>query len=449
MTALRSLRALTTVALASLLSACSNASPDAATTTARVQACGEFSPLAQAVIDGANSGPATVSRVDWRYNTMVAGPIIGGQAFGDAVADLVSSATTEVIVESFILQDTWVAGRLRDAIAQLDPSIPVYVLFTTDTASTINLHTEGGMADTVLAQLDPDSSHNVIVAAWDGRIQIDHDKSIIVDRATVLVSNINMETAADPTDSGGNDWYQMGMILQGEIAGVAASEATSAWAHAGAIRSSIPGNDTNTIPTLTAPGGTGCTPMIALTREAGEGEDASADQAFASLFTAAQQVVHVQTPNLNDDGALAALVQATNDVDVYVVLSKGFTGWTEDIPGQGGSNVDVVEDRLPSMLADSGNPCNLHVRWYATPDNPGVAVDGTYIDGASHAKFASADSQVMVLGSQNMDTQSWKTSREFSIAIDDAATTQQFDDAYQQVWDRSVCAFECGGCSGQ
>ncbi len=434
--------------LAPALAGCTNPTDRSGSTTSGDQACGELSPLAQAVLDGANSAPSTVPRVDWKYNTVVAGPIIGGEAFGDAVYNLVSSATQEVIVESFILTDTWITGRLRDAIAQLDPSIPVYVLFTTDTNSTINLHTENGMAGDVQQLLDPDSSHNVMVAAWDGRIDINHDKSIIVDRSQVLVSNINMENAADPTwaDPNGNDWYQMAMLLQGEIAGVAASEATSAWTHAGAITASQQGAATWSIPTMTSPGGTGCTPMLALGREVTAGENSSADQGFAALFTNAQQVLHLQTPNLNDTGALNALVQATNNVDVYVVLSKGFTGWTEDLPGEGGSNVDVVSDTLPDMLQNAGNPCSLHIRWYATSDNPGVAVDGTYVTGASHAKFASADSQVAIVGSQNMDTQSWQVSREFSVAIDDATTTQTLDAAFQTVWDRGQCAFECGGC---
>jgi hypothetical protein len=390
-----------------------------------------------------------VPRVNWSYNSVVSGPIIGGQAFADAVTQVVTAAKQEVIIESFIIADTWITGQVRDAIAKIDPTIPVYVLFTTDTTSTVNLQTEQEMADNVLALLDPSHTHNVIVANWNGRIEINHDKSIIVDRSVLLVSNINMEPSADPTwaSSSGNDWYQMGVILKGEIAGVAASEATSAWTHEGALAASQPGAATSAIPTRTAPGGTGCIAMLALGREAGAGENSSADQGFVSLYSSAKQELHVQTPNLNDDGALDALVSATNNVDVYVVLSKGFTGWTEDIPGEGGSNVNTVEDRLPGMLQASGDACHMHVRWYASADHPGVAIDGTAIDGASHAKFASADSQLMVLGSQNMDTQSWKTSREFSVGIDDAKTTGTFDAAFATVWNRSACAFECGGCS--
>ncbi len=438
--------------LGTLVGACGGPAESVSSSSASAsRACGQLSWLGQAVLNGANSAPSTVPRVNWSYNSVVSQPIIGGQAFAAAASQLISSARHEVIIESFIIDDTWITGQVANAIAQLDPSIPVYVLFTTDTTSTVNLQTDETMANHVLSLLDPSASHNVIVANWDGRIDINHDKSIVVDRESLLISNINMEQSADPTwaSSNGNDWYQMGVVLQGEIAGVAASEATGAWTHAGAVVSSRPGAATSYIPGMTSPGGTGCVPMLALGREVSAGESSSSDQAFVSLFTNAQHELHIQTPNLNDDGALGAIVQATNNADVYLVLSEGFTGWTEDLPGEGGSNVNTVQSRLPSMLQSAGNACRLHVRWYATPDNPGVAVDGTGVDGASHAKFASADSQFMIIGSQNMDTQSWKVSREFNVGIDDPATTGTFDAAFSAVWNRSPCAYECGGCSAQ
>jgi phosphatidylserine/phosphatidylglycerophosphate/cardiolipin synthase-like enzyme len=413
------------------------------------RACGQFSDLAQTVIDAASEGASTVPRVDWHYNTVESGPIIGGEAFATAMTNLVTQARSEVIIESFIIQDTWITGQLAAAIAQIDPSIPVYVNVTTDTGSPANFHTEQETADNVLARLDPDRSHNVIVAAWEVEnllpTGIDHDKLVIVDRSMALVSNINMESSADPLWYGpdANGWYQMGVVVEGEIAGVLASEATNAWTHAGAISASQPGAaNTTAIPTRTAPGGKGCTPVVALGREVDADENSSADQGFVALFGAASQTLRIQTPNLNDPAALAALAAATNDADVYVVLSEGFSGWEEDLAG--GSNVSIVGN-LDDTLA-SADPCRMHVRWYASADNPGVAIDGTHVDLASHAKYASADGQAMILGSQNMDEQSWQTSRELSVLIDDPKTTASFDAAFQAVWDRGACAYECGGC---
>src|SRR5262249_15248426 len=77
-------------------------------------------------------------------------------------------------------------------------------------------------------------------------------------------------------------------------------------------------------------------------------------------------------------------------------------------------------------------------RWFA---RDGVVVEGNGI-GASHAKWASADGSVMVLGSQNLDSQSWKRARERGVAIDDPATTQKFDTLFDQIFDSGAVAYE-------
>jgi phosphatidylserine/phosphatidylglycerophosphate/cardiolipin synthase-like enzyme len=176
--------------------------------------------------------------------------------------------------------------------------------------------------------------------------------------------------------------------------------------------------------------------MTLVARAAGAGEDSSADRAIAALFTNAQRQVRAITPNLNDDGALAALARATATADVDLVLSRGFNDNTEALPGQGGTN-DKNVPRLASMAA---NRCRLHIRWFAR--DPGVAVQGNVV-GANHAKWASADGQVMILGSQNLDTQSWKHSREVGVAVDDAATTAGFDALFDEVFARGPVAYEC------
>jgi phosphatidylserine/phosphatidylglycerophosphate/cardiolipin synthase-like enzyme len=47
----------------------------------------------------------------------------------------------------------------------------------------------------------------------------------------------------------------------------------------------------------------------------------------------------------------------------------------------------------------------------------------------------------MVLGSQNLDTQSWKRSREVSVAVDDAEATARYDAIFDAIWARSPDAF--------
>ncbi len=79
------------------------------------------------------------------------------------------------------------------------------------------------------------------------------------------------------------------------------------------------------------------------------------------------------------------------------------------------------------------------MRWFV--NDQGWQSDGND-DHASHVKFASADSAIMILGSQNLDTQSWKHSRELGVLVDDWQTTQKFDSVFSRVFYRSNVAFE-------
>lgn len=434
--------------------------------------CRAWSPLGDAVAKAAADGESTTSHLFSYQNRLLQGPIVGGEAYADAMTKLIQSAKREVIFEVFILEDGWLTGRLRDAIATLPADLPVYVLVSAD--RTVDRTDPSGdparppsatqvTADRVLKLLDPAHTHNVIVGGWhvSGAFGngINHDKTIVVDRERTIVSNINLELPSDPSrfnPATGQTWYQMAVELEGEVAQSVAFEATTAWEHVTAVASSHgnikDGRNEKGVfalpalaPNAAAPAGA-CLPIVALGRELGTEDEAAANSGLIALFKNAKREVHMISPNLNAISALAALSDATKQSDVYIVLSKGFTEKLESLPGQGGGNEEVVREHLPGMMEGrGGNPCKMHVRWYARPDNPSVAVYAE-TEGASHAKYASADGQVVVVGSQNMDTQSWEVSREFSVAIDDAPTTAKFDEEWRRVWDRGECAFECGGC---
>ncbi len=444
--------------------------PAAATAT---PPCRAWSPLGDAVAKAAAEGESTTANLFSYQNRLLQGPIVGGEAYADAMVKLIQSAKREVIFEVFILEDGWLTSRLRDAIQSLPRDLPVYVQVsadrTVDRSSPSDDPTRPpsatqATADRVLKLLDPNRTHNVVVGGWQvtGAFGngINHDKTIVVDRARAMVSNINLELPSDPSSRNpttGQTWYQMAVELQGEVARSVAFEATTAWEHVSAVASSHNNikdgrNEKGffALPTLAPlaaemPAGA-CLPIVSLGRELGSEDESAANAGFIALFKNARREVHMISPNLNAFSALAALSDATKQSDVYIVLSKGFTEKLESLPGQGGGNEEVVREHLPGMMEGrGGNPCKMHIRWYARPEAPGVAVYAES-EGASHAKYASADGQVVVVGSQNMDTQSWEVSREFSVAIDDAPTTARFDEEWRRVWDRGECAFECGGC---
>jgi phosphatidylserine/phosphatidylglycerophosphate/cardiolipin synthase-like enzyme len=65
----------------------------------------------------------------------------------------------------------------------------------------------------------------------------------------------------------------------------------------------------------------------------------------------------------------------------------------------------------------------LRLRWYT---RNGAVVDGNGLY-ASHAKYMSLDDNIVIVGTANMDTQSWNNSREINILVDDPAITQTWD----------------------
>jgi hypothetical protein len=85
-------------------------------------------------------------------------------------------------------------------------------------------------------------------------------------------------------------------------------------------------------------------------------------------------------------------------------------------------------EAMYAELAGAGitDACDkLRIRWYSRDGVTPVFGNGTY---ASHVKYSSIDSAVAVVGTANMDTQSWNNSREVNVVVDDAALTAGWDE---------------------
>ena len=401
-----------------------------------VETCG--SAIGDAVSVAAHAGESTVrADVDSTANRVASGPYVGGAAIGDAMVDLVAHARREVLVEFFDIDaSSWLAVRLRAAIAALPRSVRVYVIASP----------QGGAYGAGPFSFIPESrSHlvtrlraffdlpNVTVASWSPGLNpfhVMHSKLVVVDGARALVTDTNLQPHGDPAGSGprADGWFQMATVVEGQVAATLREDAAAAFdgAYPSASLPAAP-------PAAPA---AACTRMVVLGRRAGASETSSADRGYAALLGAASASLRVVTPNLNAPEALAALAGATAHADVRVVLSRGFNDGTEGLPGQGGTNATNVG----KLAARATDPCRLHVRWFAAED--GKVVDGNGA-GASHAKWASADGRAMILGSQNLDTQSWHQSRELGLLVDDARATADFDAIFERTWSRSAPAFEC------
>lgn len=399
--------------------------------------CG--SALGEAVAKAADEGDKPMdAALTSKRNRVIGGPAIGGEAIMKEISTLIRSAKREVMLEFFDIEEgSWMAQQLRDALRALPKEVKVYVLLNPDQGQRFF----GFLAEKPKSRVENMTEFfgdsRVKVASWNDarwlkQLHVLHTKQVIVDGQRAFMTDTNLQANSDPVSKKGKGWYQLGVTVEGEVAQTLRAEMLEAFGH------STPRFDD--FDDLPAAKPASCMPVTVLARGAGEGEGASANLGYAALFRAAKENVNVVTPNMNDDKALDALAAATANAQVNIILSKGFNDKTENYPGQGGTNVENVS-RLAKM---SKNACNLHIRWFS--QQQGKAVDGN-VAYANHAKWASADALGMIAGSQNLDTQSWKKSRELGIFIDDRAITAKFDQEFMVQWKKAEVAYEKTGCA--
>jgi phosphatidylserine/phosphatidylglycerophosphate/cardiolipin synthase-like enzyme len=170
--------------------------------------------------------------------------------------------------------------------------------------------------------------------------------------------------------------------------------------------------------------------------------DSTQDQAWLGAMKAATSVLRILTPNLNDDRARRGILETVRrGVRVELILSKGFNDTAESLIGQGGDNESNLAKLAEELRTEPDACARLDVRWYATDTLRPVEGKGAF---QSHAKYLSIDGQVAIIGSGNMDTQSWNKSHETNVVIDDASTTGAWDrELFDPAWSRAVPAGPC------
>ncbi|KAL2754268.1 hypothetical protein ACRALDRAFT_2043299 [Sodiomyces alcalophilus JCM 7366] len=153
--------------------------------------------------------------------------------------------------------------------------------------------------------------------------------------------------------------------------------------------------------------------------------------AWLSALRNAQHSVFIQTPTLNAEPLLPAIVQACErGVDVWCYVCLGYNDTGELLPMQGGHN-ELVSHKLHTSLPPSARP-KLHYSWYVAKDHakPLVQWSGKR---ACHVKLLIADERVAILGSGNQDTQSWCHSQEANVMVDSPPLCRAWFDALRRV----------------
>lgn len=405
---------------------------------------------AQSVIDQGSVPPALFFTEE---NAAYADALTPGSASFPAMRELVATALAEVALQTYLWEDGSAAEQeilegiqLLHERCRTSPSgyEPVRLRILINAVSVWGSGLSMGDIMPALAarlmalDLDPD------LLAWEiaGHSHLTvgslHSKTLVVDGRVAVVSGANVQHENDP----GVSWMDAGFLIGGKIAEGLLADFADAWSRGSVwtcgstlgLDCTQPGawDWYRVVDEPPGDGGVPCRPMMASTRLAdvnvfANDVDNPQDQSFLAAFDQALSSIRIETPNLNDDAVKAALLAAVRrGVRVDVVLAKGFEQVSESLPGQGGPNDENVAG-LYQTLAGEGmsDRCDrLRIRWYSTDGITPVEGNGAH---ANHTKFMSIDSRLAIVGSANMDTQSWNHSREVNIVVDDEATTATWE----------------------
>ncbi|KZT57351.1 hypothetical protein CALCODRAFT_483286 [Calocera cornea HHB12733] len=143
------------------------------------------------------------------------------------------------------------------------------------------------------------------------------------------------------------------------------------------------------------------------------------DAAWLAALRYARQKVFIQTPTFNATPVIPATLDACRrGVVVTLYVDLGFNDQGEQIPGQGGTNEQVVSGMYKSLREEGkGAEHNFKVYWYTSKDQVSP-LNAKAKQRNCHVKFMSVDDQIAILGNGNQDTQSWFHSQEINVLVD-------------------------------
>ncbi|KAI9758879.1 MAG: hypothetical protein M4579_002763 [Chaenotheca gracillima] len=142
------------------------------------------------------------------------------------------------------------------------------------------------------------------------------------------------------------------------------------------------------------------------------------NEAFLSAIRNATTDVFIQTPNLNAEPLIPALLDAVRrgiEVTYYVCL--GYNDAGELLPFQGGIN-EMICHKLYTSLEPAQRK-NLHTYFYVGKDMV-QPIHNKFKRRSAHVKLLIVDGHIGIQGNGNQDTQSWYHSQEINVMIDSA-----------------------------
>ncbi|KAI0013055.1 IQ calmodulin-binding motif protein [Xylariaceae sp. FL0662B] len=152
--------------------------------------------------------------------------------------------------------------------------------------------------------------------------------------------------------------------------------------------------------------------------------------AWLSALRNARHSVFIQTPTLNAEPLLPAIVDACGrGVDVYCYVCLGYNDSGELLPMQGGHN-EMIAHRLYASLSPSAKQ-HLHYFWYVAKDQTAPIV-AERKRRSCHIKLMIVDERVGIVGNGNQDTQSWYHSQEVNIMLESSYVCRAWVEALRR-----------------
>jgi phosphatidylserine/phosphatidylglycerophosphate/cardiolipin synthase-like enzyme len=343
-------------------------------------------------------------------------------------ARLIRGARCEVLLQTFSWRSGGPATQVIDALKALERSQarrgatrPIRVRIVVD-----DMPLWGGGGPRLrralkAARLNPRYVDARAKAADHRLLGAMHTKSLVIDGRVALVGSANV--GAFFTDA---SWLESAFRVEGEVVRGLRADFVHLWR-------TLTGK---TLPRVSAPQPQVEDPipvLIATRRTNGNPFSNDANdphgRAVVTAIRKARTLIRLFTPNLNDDAVKHAIVYAIrkNHCTVQVILSRGFNETPEMLPTQGGRNIYTAELLYRRLRREGGAKAErrLDIRFYAVN---GKTVNG---DGgkASHAKYASFDGHLAIVGSGNLDTQSLNHSREVNLVVDSYRHVAVWDNA--------------------
>ncbi|KZV94113.1 phospholipase D/nuclease, partial [Exidia glandulosa HHB12029] len=152
--------------------------------------------------------------------------------------------------------------------------------------------------------------------------------------------------------------------------------------------------------------------------------------AWLAAIALAKDHVFIQSPVFSAHPAVEAVLAACRrGVHVTLYVDDGFNDFAEGVvPFQGGTN-DAVRDEMYDELKKTGHEQFLEYAWYTAKDQSApLGFDSNQRN--CHVKFLAVDGQVAVMGSGNMDTQSWYHSQEVNVMVDSPSLVAEWKEIF-------------------